>query len=138
MPQQVGRIIVHPVRTRPLELVSPVPPRKQANSQRQGPSRGEHIPDAVADYDAVGDWDVELLGGGLGVSPKPPIQHAPRLPSVLPIDPATLPPQCLPCAFLPARPGHAGTRSLPRSHPDQTKRPTSFPPGGSVIPPPRR
>ena len=63
MPQQVGRIIVHPVRTRPLELVSPVPPRKQANSQRQGPSRGEHIPDAVADYDAVGDWDVELLGG---------------------------------------------------------------------------
>src|SRR2546422_8737291 len=63
MPQQIGRIVVHPVGTRPFELVLPVPARKQADSQRQGPSRGEHVPDAVADDDAAGDWDVELLGG---------------------------------------------------------------------------
>ena len=50
MPQQVGRVLVDPVGARPHQLVLAIAARQQADAERPGAPRRQHVPDAVAHH----------------------------------------------------------------------------------------
>jgi len=62
MQQQVGRIIVDPVSSGALQFFTAISPREEADAQRPGPSRGEHVPDAVTDDHRITDVYSEPIG----------------------------------------------------------------------------
>src|SRR5579859_2327771 len=55
MVQQIGRVLVHPIRAGPLELFLSVAPGEEADRQRARPAGGQEIPDTVAHHDRVLD-----------------------------------------------------------------------------------
>jgi hypothetical protein len=51
--EEVSRIIVDAIGTGLLELLATVAAREEADAQRPRSLGGEHIPDAIADHEAV-------------------------------------------------------------------------------------
>ncbi len=64
MQEEIGGVRVHAVRACPLELLTAVAARKQADPERASPSSGEQIPDAVADDDGRADIGTNTRSGG--------------------------------------------------------------------------
>src|SRR5450759_3390646 len=62
--QQVGRVLEYAVCAGALELVLRIATGEQADAKRMRPSRGEHVPDRVADHRRGFDRDAEPIGCG--------------------------------------------------------------------------
>jgi hypothetical protein len=62
--QQVGGILIHPVRPGTLELVETIAAGQQSDPECLAAPGGQHVPDAVADHNGTADRDIQFLGGG--------------------------------------------------------------------------
>ena len=64
MPQQVGRILIDPVRSRALQLILTVAAGKQTHSQGSAAASRKQIPDAIAHDNGIGNRYAQAFGGG--------------------------------------------------------------------------